>query len=171
MRTRLGRPALPPVPIRTPLPATDSLSPCSPQTSPGFCSWSGFIPCPEPLRPSPQAACSAEWRSSRVLGRAVPLLLLTLVFNPRVIAQDVRIGVLGLFHPNELQLQASGNEAVIIHAACQTFVLEPGSRMATIHISSDALLLDFGGHVLRTAQLLPTSRNASPLSFLLAVPR
>jgi peptidoglycan hydrolase-like amidase len=105
-----------------------------------------------------------------VLGRAVPLLLLTLVFNPRVIAQDVRIGVLGLFHPNELQLQASGNEAIIIHAAGQTFVLEPGSRMATIHISSDALLLDFGGHVLRTAELLATARNDGPVSFLLAVP-
>src|SRR5260370_17293395 len=105
MWTPLGRPARPPAPIHTPLPATDSLSAWSPQTSPSFCSWSGFILCPEPLHPSRRAACSAEWRNSHVLGRAVPLLLLTLVFNPLVIAQDVRIGVLGLFHPHELQLQ------------------------------------------------------------------
>ena len=105
-----------------------------------------------------------------MLGRAVPLLLLTLVFNPRVIAQDVRIGVLGLFHPHELQLQASGNEAVIIHAAGQPFVLEPSSRMATIHISSDALLLDFGGHLVQTAELRATARNNGAVSFILTVP-
>ena len=105
-----------------------------------------------------------------MLGRAIPLLLLTVVFNPLVIAQDVRIGVLGLFHPHELQLQASGNEAVIIHAAGQTFVLEPSSRMATIHISSDALLLDFGGHLVQTAELRATARNNGAVSFILTVP-
>ncbi len=105
-----------------------------------------------------------------MLGRAVPLLLLGLAFNPRVIAQDLRIGVVGLFHPHELRLQASRNEAVIIHAAGQTFVLEPGSRIATVHISDDALLLDFGGHVLRTAELHATARNNGAVSFLLTVP-
>jgi len=96
--------------------------------------------------------------------------LLGLAFNPRVIAQDVRIGVVGLFHPHELRLQASRNEAVIIHAAGQTFVLEPSSRIATVHISDDALLLDFGGHVLRTAELHATARNNGAVSFLLTVP-
>jgi len=67
-------------------------------------------------------------------------------------------------------LQASRNEAVIIHAAGQTFVLEPGSRIATVHISDDALLLDFGGHVLRTAELHATARNNGAVSFLLTVP-
>ena len=105
-----------------------------------------------------------------MLGRAIPLLLLTVVFNPLVIAQDVRIGVLGLFHPHELQLQASGNEAVIIHAAGQPFVLEPSSRMATIHISSDALLLDFGGHLVQTAELRATARSNGAVSFILTVP-
>jgi len=93
------------------------------------------------------------------------------VFNPRVIAQDVRIGVLGLFHPRQLALQASPNEAVIIQAAGQTFVLEPGSPItASFHISDDALLLDFGGHVLRTAELHATARNNGAVSFLLTVP-
>ncbi len=103
-------------------------------------------------------------------GRAVILLFLALALSPHAIAQDVRIGVLGLFHPREVQLQASRNEAVIIHAAGQTFVLEPGSRMAAVYISNDALLLDFGGHVLRTAELRATARNNSAVSFLLTVP-
>jgi len=61
------------------------------------------------------------WKSSRVPARAVLLLLLALVFNPDAVAQNVRIGVLGLFHPHQLTLQASRNDALIIHAAGQTF--------------------------------------------------
>ncbi len=106
-----------------------------------------------------------------MLGRAVPLLLLTLVFNPRVIAQDVRIGVLGLFHPRQLALQASRNEAVIIQAAGQTFVLEPGSPItASFHISDDAMLLDIEGRALRTTEIHASSRDNGAVSFLLTVP-
>src|SRR5260370_9611353 len=42
--------------------------------------------------------------------------------------------------------------------------------MAAVYISNDALLLDFGGHVLRTADLRATARNNSAVSFLLTVP-
>jgi len=49
-----------------------------------------------------------------VLARVVLLLLLALVSNPRAIAKDVRIGVLGLFHPRQLTLQASRKETVIL---------------------------------------------------------
>ena len=103
-------------------------------------------------------------------GRAVILLFLALALSPHAIAQDVRIGVLGLFHPREVQLQASRNDAVIIHDAGQTFVLQPGSGMAAVRISNDALLLDLGSHVLRTAELGATARNNGAVSFLLTVP-
>jgi peptidoglycan hydrolase-like amidase len=106
-----------------------------------------------------------------VLGRAVILLFFALASNPRVFAQDVRIGVLGLFHPREVQLQASFSEAVIIHAAGQTFVLEPGSPMAAaLRISNDALFLEFGGQVLRTTEIHASARNGGAISFLLIVP-
>jgi len=106
-----------------------------------------------------------------VLTRAALLLLLALVCNPHAIAQDVRIGVLGLFHPREAKLQASEKEAVVIQAAGQTFVLDPGSPMAAaFHISNDALLLDFGGHVLRTTEIHAAARNNGAVSFLLTVP-
>lgn len=106
-----------------------------------------------------------------MLRRAVLLLFLALVLNPYGIAQDVRIGVLGIFHPRRITLLASRKEAVILQAAGHTFVLEPGSRMAaSIYISNDALLLDFGGHVLRTIEIHAAARNNGAVSLLLTVP-
>lgn len=106
-----------------------------------------------------------------MLGRAGFLVFLSLVLNPHVNAQEVRIGVLGLFHPHEVKLHASRNEAVVIHAAGQTFVLEPDSHMAaSLYISNDELLLEFGGHVLRPAELHAAARNDGVVSFLLTVP-
>ncbi len=106
-----------------------------------------------------------------MLARSVPLLLLALIFNPQAIAQDVHIGVLGLFHPRQVTLQASLKEAVVIQAASQTFVLEPGSRITvSVHISNDALLLEFGGRVLRTTEIHAAARNNGAVSFLLTVP-
>jgi stage II sporulation protein D len=106
-----------------------------------------------------------------VPARAVFLLFLALVCNSQAIAQDVRIGVLGFFHPRQVTLQASRKEAVVIQAANQTFVLDPGSRMAaTLRISKDTLLLDFGGQVLRTTEIHAAARNNGAVSFLLSVP-
>jgi stage II sporulation protein D len=106
-----------------------------------------------------------------VLARAALLLFLALACNSHATAQDVRIGVLGLFHPCEVKLQASQTEAVAIQAAGQTFVLEPGSPMAaSFRVFNDALLLDFGGHVLRTTEIHAAARNNGAVSFLLTVP-
>ncbi len=106
-----------------------------------------------------------------MLARALLLLFLALVFHSQAIAQDVRIGVLGLFHPRQVTLRASRKEAVVIQAAGQTFVLEPGSRMAaTLRISKDTLLLDFGGPVLQTTEIHAAARNGGAVYFLLTVP-
>jgi hypothetical protein len=106
-----------------------------------------------------------------LLGRAVLLLFLTLTLNPLVNAQEVRIGVLGLFHPRQIKLHASRNEAVVIRAAGETFVLEPGSpAAASLRISNDVLLLEFGGHVLRAVELHAAARNNGDVSFLITVP-
>jgi hypothetical protein len=106
-----------------------------------------------------------------VLARVLLTLFLVLVFNPHAIAQEVRIGVLGLFHPRQLTLQASRKEAVVIQAASRTFILEPGSRMAaSLRISDDALLVEFGDLVVRTAEIHAVGRNGGAVSFLLTVP-
>jgi len=76
-----------------------------------------------------------------VLARVLLLLFLALTFHLRAGAQDIRIGVFGLFHPRELTLQASRQEAVILQAAGQTLILEPGSStVASLRISNGALL-------------------------------
>jgi stage II sporulation protein D len=101
----------------------------------------------------------------------VLVLFLALVSNPRTIAKDVRIGVLGLFHPQQLALRASSKETVILEADGQTFALDPDSRMtASFHISENMLLLDFGGRVLQTSEIHAAARNNGAVTFLLAVP-
>jgi stage II sporulation protein D len=86
-------------------------------------------------------------------------------------AQEVRIGVLGLFHPREVKLQASRNEAVVVHAAGETFVLEPDSHMAaSLHISNDELIVQFGAHVFPAKELHAAARNKGDVAFLLTIP-
>jgi hypothetical protein len=106
-----------------------------------------------------------------VMSRAVLSLFLALAWSPFVTAHDVRIGVLGLFHPRELKLQAPRKDAIIIQAAGQTFVLEPGSRISvSLPASKDALLLDFGGHLLRATEIHAAARNGGAVTMLLTVP-
>ena len=103
--------------------------------------------------------------------RVILLLFLALAFHLRASAQDVRIGVFGLFHPRQLTLEASRQEAVILQAAGQTLILEPGSRaVASLRISNGVLLLDFGEHLVRTSEVHATARNNGAVTFLLTVP-
>jgi peptidoglycan hydrolase-like amidase len=106
-----------------------------------------------------------------VLARVAIVLLLAMVSTPRATAKDVRIGVLGLFHPRQLTLETSQRDTITLQAEGQTFVLEPDSRMtASFQISGDALLLDFGGRVLQTTEIRATARNHGAVHFLLSVP-
>jgi peptidoglycan hydrolase-like amidase len=106
-----------------------------------------------------------------VQSRVLLTLLLVLVFNHHTIAQEVRIGVLGLFHPRQLTLHASLEETVVLQAAGQTFIVEAGSRIpVSFHFSNDALLVEFGALVLRTKEIHAAARNGGAVSFLLSVP-
>jgi peptidoglycan hydrolase-like amidase len=108
---------------------------------------------------------------SRVLARVVLLLLLALVSNPRAMAGDVRIGVLGLFHPRQLTLRALSKESVVLQAEGQTFILESDSSMtASFQVSEGVLLLDFGGRQLRTTAIHAAARNQGAVAFSLSVP-
>jgi stage II sporulation protein D len=106
-----------------------------------------------------------------VLARVIFLLFLALASSLHASAQDVRIGVFGLFHPRQLTLEASRQEAVILQASGQTLILEPGSRTAaSLRISHGALLLDFGEHVIRATEVRATARNNGAVTFVLTVP-
>ncbi|HUL16688.1 MAG TPA: SpoIID/LytB domain-containing protein [Terriglobales bacterium] len=86
-------------------------------------------------------------------------------------AQEVRIGVLGLFHPHELELRAVPTKALVITISGETFVLEPRSPNsdARIKISGHQMLVAIHGGEIRGVELHASGRN-SACSFFLSVP-
>ncbi len=105
-------------------------------------------------------------------GRTVALVFLLFWVNSVAIAQEVHIGVLGLFHPRQITLSIVQAEAIVIEADERVFVLEPGSgsSSARIETSGDVLLLDFGGQVVRAAGIHAAGRDGHSAAFTLAVP-
>lgn len=105
-------------------------------------------------------------------GRTTALLFLLIWVNSAAIAQEVQIGVLGLFHPRQITLSIAQTEALVIKGDENVFVLEPGSdtSSARIGISGDALLIEFGGHIVRAAEIHAAGRNGHSAAFTLAVP-
>lgn len=87
-------------------------------------------------------------------------------------AQDVRIGVLGLFHPRQLTLQAAPGQAVIVHAGSEAFVLErsSGAETAKITISGGDLIIQIGNQSVRASSLRVSNRNNDVADFVLSVP-
>jgi hypothetical protein len=107
-----------------------------------------------------------------VPGRTFSFLFLLFLINPIASAQEVQIGVLGLFHPRQITLGVAKGEAIVIHAGDSEFVLEAGPRtnIARIEIAGDALLLDFSGHVIHSSEIHAAGRNSRAADFVLAVP-
>ena len=104
--------------------------------------------------------------SSRL--RVLALLLAT----QAACAQDVRIGVLGLFHPRQLTVQAAPAQALVVHAGTETFVLErsSGQYTARITISGGDLIIRTGKQSIQASTLRASSRTDYAADFVLAVP-
>ncbi len=85
---------------------------------------------------------------------------------------DVRIGVLGLFHPTEFTVTASGNSALVLRADQERIVLEKSSGVdsASIRASGNDLKVSVGRRVVRASKVVVTGRNAQTVDFVLAVP-
>jgi hypothetical protein len=100
------------------------------------------------------------------------LLMCTLLVAHAVNAQDVRIGVLGLFHPQHLNLKATPAQALVIQAGSKTFVLErsSGQDVASITSSGDGLILQVGNQMVRASAIHAASCSGGATDFVLAVP-
>jgi peptidoglycan hydrolase-like amidase len=87
-------------------------------------------------------------------------------------AEDVRVGVLGLFRPQQFALSPLAGSALILHAGAETVVLEASSgvNIARICARGDDLILAAGTRVLRASKVTVTSRDNGPADFKLAVP-
>lgn len=105
-------------------------------------------------------------------GGTLWFVLLLLQINPAAFAQEVQIGVLGLFHPRQITLGVAKGEAIVIQADDSEFVLEAGPRVniARIEISGDRLVLEVGGRVVRSAEIRAAGRNSRSADFVLAIP-
>jgi peptidoglycan hydrolase-like amidase len=95
-----------------------------------------------------------------------------LLCAPIATAQAIQIGVLGLFHPQELTLSAAHSEAVLVTVANQSFALAPNTPRDTAHIKilGDTLSIEIKGQVLQAKEIRATSRGNSPVTFVLSVP-
>ena len=102
----------------------------------------------------------------------MPLLLAVPLSSSLTNARDVRVGVMGIFHPRQLSLCSSDGDAIVVTAAEQTFFLQPGSPAEKLQIraSGDILILSLAGKEIRAKQLHAAGRNLETISFVLAVP-
>jgi stage II sporulation protein D len=87
-------------------------------------------------------------------------------------AQDVRVGVLGLFRPHQFVLSPVAGSALVVHAGAESVVLEASSgvKIAHIRIRGNNVVLEIGTRVVRASEVTVTSRENGPVDFLLAVP-
>ena len=87
-------------------------------------------------------------------------------------AQEIRIGVFGIFHPRHLTLRCSGDETLIVTAAGQTTFLQPGSTHESLHIyaQGNSLLLTLNGKEIHANAIHATDRNNAAARFVLRVP-
>jgi stage II sporulation protein D len=88
-------------------------------------------------------------------------------------APTVRIGVLGLFHPQRLTVTALTGQALVLHATSEQLVLETssGTASATLRLNNDSITLTVGPRTIHAASVTITGRNTDPAGFLLSVPQ
>src|SRR5258708_7578 len=86
--------------------------------------------------------------------------------------QEVRIGVLGLFHPRLLVASASVGTALVIHSGRQAFTLENSSSPngAKVQSTGSGMLLSYGTLSIESRILTITNRDNGVVVFLLSVP-
>ena len=108
--------------------------------------------------------------SGQALRALVAFVLL--VPSAHCFAQDVRIGVLGLFHPREIVVQAVPGSAIVVRAEGRSLVLENSSGVDEIrvHLDGNAIAAHTRDSAIQTPSLAIGSRDNGPTDFLLSVP-
>ncbi|MBS1852930.1 MAG: SpoIID/LytB domain-containing protein [Acidobacteria bacterium] len=85
---------------------------------------------------------------------------------------QVRIGVFGLFHPQQLLVKALPGKAVLLQAEKQSFVLESssGRQTAEIKLSPGGVLVRVGDRMVSAMEVRVSGRDGATTDFELAVP-
>jgi peptidoglycan hydrolase-like amidase len=82
----------------------------------------------------------------------------------------VRIGVFGLFHPQSLVVQSTGNDPIFVYAAKGVVELGRGEQMECRR-SGQELRCRKGEESFRVNSLMVGDRSGGPVTFVLSVPR
>lgn len=98
-------------------------------------------------------------------------MVISVLFVRSAYAQDVQIGVLGLFHPQQITLRAS-RVPLIVHAVYQSFVLEAGHQFEDAKISAvdGKLLLHMAERTIQVPEITVAGRDGGRVVFTLSVP-
>jgi stage II sporulation protein D len=85
---------------------------------------------------------------------------------------NVRIGVLGLFHPKEVTVTALAGQALIADAGGEKFVLEKSSGMnaVIVRVSGSNIVLQVGARTMHTPALAIVGRENDAAEFALGIP-
>lgn len=125
------------------------------------------------------------WMLTRVIPAAIflaagivpsshPTLVAHSQAAPAVAPSDlnVRVGVLGLFHPREFRVSALAGRALVLHAGGESVALESssGTSTATIHVSDARVVATTGTRVLSAPMISVAGRRNEPADFILAIP-
>jgi peptidoglycan hydrolase-like amidase len=106
--------------------------------------------------------------------RCLCVLLLSLGFPLLAHSQahTVRIGVLGIFHPQELTLAADQTGELLIWAADQSIFLQPGSACSLLRVrsSGDNLLLSCGGREIHAREMRASGRDQQFAGLIVTLP-
>jgi stage II sporulation protein D len=86
---------------------------------------------------------------------------------------NVRIGVLGLFHPRQLTISPPQGHALVVCAGDERIVLEhsSGVHTASVLLNGSEIVLQSGTRTVRAHGLTIAGRKNEPVDFVLAVPR
>ena len=84
-------------------------------------------------------------------------------------AREVRVGVLGLFHPDAIELSATRGEVLKVRAAEKTFFLEssPQRSGAEIRASGNGLMLIIDGQIIEASEIRASGRGGGAATFVL----
>lgn len=109
---------------------------------------------------------------TRMPGRFLALALLLLSLGQVCTGKDVRIGVLGLFHPRQLIVTPARSEAFVLTINGERIVLEPGSsaNAARITGATNSMRAEINGRTLQTGAIQAASRNGGAATILLTIP-
>jgi stage II sporulation protein D len=85
---------------------------------------------------------------------------------------EVHIGVLGLFHPQQLTVSAASGSALVLYAGDESVTLEKSSGIdsATVRISGNHVEVSAGERAMTASSITVASRKNEPVDFILAVP-